>query len=128
MKQKTGSMKYFLIGCLLFIAFSQSSCYYDNHELLNPSSSCDTTTVTYSGTVNPILTANCTGCHSGANAPNGVKLDAYNFVKIQAGNGFLVGVITHASGFSPMPKNGNMLSDCSIAKIKKWVAAGAPNN
>jgi hypothetical protein len=121
-------MKYLIIIAIFFIAFSQAGCYYDNGELLNPVTSCDTLTVTYSGTVNPILTANCTGCHSGANAPNGIKLDAYSTVKIQANNGFLMGVITHNAGFSQMHKNGNKLSDCSIAKISNWIKAGAPNN
>jgi hypothetical protein len=123
-------MKYFFIAGLFFLAFSQAGCYYDKGEILNPATSCDTTTVTYSGNVNPILTANCTGCHSGNNAPNGVKLDTYANVKLlaQDPSGILLGVITHSPNFDPMPKNGNKLSDCSIAKISIWVHGGAPNN
>jgi hypothetical protein len=34
----------------------------------------------------------------------------------------------HSPGFSPMPQNDNKLSECNIAKIKKWIATGAPNN
>jgi hypothetical protein len=55
-------------------------------------------------------------------------LDTYARVKTVADNGKLMGVITHANGFPQMPKGGNKLSDCNIAKIKKWVDAGAPNN
>ncbi len=119
-------MRYLLIAVLLYIAVPQTGCYYDKAELLNPGNICDTTTITYSFSVNPILTANCTGCHSGANAPNGVRLDTYEGVKIQVLNGFLVGVITHSAGYSPMPKNGTKLSDCSINKIRKWIADNYP--
>ncbi len=107
----------------------QSGCYYDKHDVLNPgSATCDTAIVTYSGSINPIITANCTGCHSGTNAPLGIKLDIYTDVNTQALNGKLLGTITHSAGFSPMPKNGTQLNDCNIAKIKKWVSSGAPNN
>lgn len=123
-------MKYLIITGIFFLALSLNSCYYDKAEILIPDSLCDTTTVTYSGTINPILTANCTGCHSGNNAPNGVMLDNYQGVKVRAldPTGLLLGVINHSPGFAQMPKNGNKLNDCTIAKIAKWVHAGAPNN
>ena len=118
-------MKYLAI--LLILAAFIQGCYYDK-QFLDPSTSCDTAIVTYSGSVSPVLTAFCTGCHSGANAPLGINLDSYTGVKLQVSNGKLLGVVTHSSGFSPMPKNGNKLSDCNIAKIRKWMTAGAPNN
>ena|ERR1700712_2806102 len=122
-------MKYFSIILLFIIYLLQSGCYYDKHDLLNPGASvCDTAIVTYSGSVNPIITANCTGCHSGANAPLNIKLDIYQGVSVQALNGRILGAITQSPGFSPMPKNGTKLSDCNIAKIKKWIEAGAPDN
>lgn len=120
-------MKYLGIIILIFIVFTEG-CYYDNKDFLDPGAACDTAIVTYSRSVNPVLTAYCVGCHSGANAPLGVMLDNYTGAKLQAANGKLLGVVTHSSGFIPMPKNGNKLSDCNIAKIRKWVAAGFPNN
>ena len=120
-------MKYLLI-IIIAAALTQTGCYYDKHELLNPDNTCDTTAVTFSRTVVPVLNANCTGCHSGTNAPNGVRLDTYAGVKPLAMSGILIGVITHAPGFALMPKNGTILSDCNIAKIKKWIAAGILNN
>lgn len=119
-------MKYLGIILLLFAGCMQG-CYYDK-QFLDPATSCDTAIVTYSGSVNGVLTAYCTGCHSGANSPLGINLDNYTSVKTQAVNGNLLGTITHGSGFIPMPKNGNKLSDCNIAKIKKWITGGAPNN
>ena len=40
----------------------------------------------------------------------------------------LLGSVDHAPGYSPMPKGGAQLSACDRAKLRKWVAAGAPNN
>jgi mono/diheme cytochrome c family protein len=112
-----------------------SACYYDNEEELYPNGSapCDTTNVTYSGTVFPIIQANCIGCHSGAAPQGNVLLEDYNSIsaagQIPEGQyGSLYGVISHASGNSPMPKNGNKLPDCDIQKIKKWIDDGTPNN
>jgi hypothetical protein len=43
-------------------------------------------------------------------------------------NGKLMGSITWASGFSPMPKNASKMPDCEIQKIQKWIDQGALNN
>lgn len=122
-------MKHSLIIIMLFVSLLQAGCYYDKHDVLNPASAtCDTAIVTYSGSISPVLAANCTGCHSGANAPLNIRLDVYSNVNVQALNGSLLGAVTHSAGFSPMPKNGTKLSDCNISKIAKWIEAGAPNN
>ena len=121
-------MKFFLIFLCIITALTQG-CYYDKQELLNPGNAiCDTTTITFSGSVNPILMTHCVVCHSGANPPLGVKLDTYTGVKAQASNGKLFGSINYSPGFSPMPKNSAKLSNCNIAKIRKWISAGALNN
>ena len=116
----------FVIIIILFCSIQ--GCYYDSDLINNNTTVCDTAIVTYSGTVNPIITAYCNGCHSGPNPPLGVKLDTHAGTKIQASNGKLFGSINHSPGFIPMPKNQNKLSDCNIGKIRKWIAAGAPNN
>ena len=120
-------MKYLLI--LIIVAFAQSGCYYDKHDLLNPAAlSCDTVAVSFSRTIQPILNANCTGCHTGVGSPNGVTLDSWAGARGPAMNGKLIGTITHAPGFSQMPKNGLKLSDCNIQKIRLWIAGGSLNN
>jgi hypothetical protein len=91
-------------------------------------STCDTSLFTFSGAVQPIMQANCTGCHSTGLANGGVDLSTYNGVRSVALDGRLYSAITHAPGFVPMPQNGNMLSDCNITQIAKWINAGAPNN
>ncbi|HAN38476.1 MAG TPA: hypothetical protein DCQ29_06195 [Chitinophagaceae bacterium] len=96
----------------------------------NCGTACDTTSFTFSGAVNTILTNNCIGCHNAATAPTsgGVNLSTYAGVRVVALNGKLLGSIEHRSGFSPMPKGGNKLSDCNIIQIRKWINAGALNN
>ena len=91
-------------------------------------SGCDTTNVTFSGTVWPTLENNCVGCHSGNTPSGGILLTNYNEVVAIAVNGKLQGAINHQPNFSPMPKNGNKLSDCSIREIEIWIENGTPNN
>jgi hypothetical protein len=89
---------------------------------------CDTTNMKYSVNVAPILSANCYSCHGNGIVNAGVTLDSYSNVLIQVKNGNIIGAITHASGYVPMPYGGGMLSDCDIATIKAWINEGAPNN
>ena len=92
------------------------------------SATCDTANVTYSAQIRSLVSAKCQGCHNTAAASGGVDLSTYNGVKAKVNDGRLWGAINHQSGFSPMPKNGNKLSDCELAQFRKWIAAGAPNN
>jgi hypothetical protein len=115
-------------ACFLIIIITLSGCYYDKEEILFPQSVCDTSAITFSRSVVPVLSSNCYSCHGGSIPSAGISLDTYAGVKLQADNGKLFGAISHAAGFSPMPKNGGSLSSCNITKIKKWIDAGAPNN
>lgn len=126
-------MKNILIT-ILSLAFL-TGCYYDNEEELYPGGNgeCDTTNVTFSGTVLPVINANCKSCHSGGAPQGNVLLEDYASIaaagKIAEGNyGSLYGVINHSSGNSPMPKNGTKLTDCTIRQIKAWIDAGTPEN
>jgi len=95
---------------------------------VNCASTCDSNQFKFAANINPIMAAYCTGCHSGAAASGSIDLSTYANVKVQATNGRLVGSVTHTAGYSAMPKDAAKLSDCQIAQIKKWVAAGALNN
>jgi len=115
------------IIALIFIA----SCYYDNEEALYPSYSttCDTTNVTFTGKILPILNSNCLSCHSNASAGssgNGIALENYTDVKANAAA--IAGSIKHSGSYSPMPKNGGKLKDCSIKQFDIWVRKGMPEN
>jgi hypothetical protein len=111
-----------------FAVLLLSGCYYDNRQELYQyyDSQCNTTDVSYSLDIVPIMTANCVSCHQ-APAPSGnVLLTTYEEVKISAENGSLYGSVT-GIGYPIMPQSGKM-PDCNINKIDAWIQAGMPNN
>jgi hypothetical protein len=120
--------KRLLIAGLVLLLFGQmQSCYYDNEEELY-FGACDTTNVTYSLIVAPIMAGSCNVCHSG-NFPNaGIRTDNYADLKSIADNGRLWGAINHEPGFSPMPQNQPKMNECNLARIRKWIDSGAPDN
>ncbi len=106
-----------------------SSCYYDNVEELYPQSpDCDTTNISYATDIFPVIDANCIACHSGSAPSGNVSLSNYSEILAASQNGSLLGTIKHEPGWSPMPKNGNKLDDCTISKLEVWVAVGSPDN
>ena len=109
-----------------------ASCKKDNAEEMYPADpgvTCDTTNVTFSGTIQPIIEAKCvnSGCHH-TGTPSGIVLTAYSGIAAIANNGKLISAITHDGNASFMPEGQPKLDDCTIAKITKWVNDGAPNN
>ncbi len=91
---------------------------------------CDTTNVTYSGTIVPIIQQNCQGCHSGGTPQGGLNFTSHAVLQQVALDGRLAGSIQHLPGAIPMPPGGpqNQLSDCKIQKFLIWIGEGAPNN
>lgn len=122
--------------CILFTSVILYSCYRHNDGAISPmstapgSSICDTSNVSYDSTISPILLQNCaiTGCHASGSATGGYTFDSYSGVRTAVLAGRLIGAITHASGFSPMPKDRAMLDDCQVALLTSWVEHGAQNN
>jgi len=104
------------------------SCYYDNVEDLYPDTNCDTTNVTYSNSVLPVINTNCITCHNDALANGNVSFSSYDKIAAVANDGRLLGVIRHDNGFPAMPQGADQLPDCTIKKIEIWVKAGTPNN
>ena len=89
---------------------------------------CNTTNITYSGFIAPLLTTYCVGCHSGGAPSGNIVLNSHAGVQTVALNGRLIGAITWANGFQQMPRGSGKLSDCNIQKVKAWIDNGAPNN
>ncbi len=119
-----------LLSALLVTVALLPGCYYDNEEALYPQldSGCDTTGVTFAGSVVPILAASCYSCHSNANAATfgeNIRLESYADVKANLTR--LYGAVTWDAGYARMPKDGSKLDDCSIRTIEIWIAQGAPN-
>ncbi len=97
---------------------------------LSCDSACDTTNVTFSTSVMPLITLKCKGCHSGTTPSGNVSLTNYTQVKATVTSGTLMGSILHQTGYSAMPQpvaNGP-LPDCDIRKLQIWIAAGALDN
>lgn len=124
------------LSVLFLFLLTLEACSKD--EVVTPppgggGSNCDLSNVTFSATVWPIISSNCTSCHTGANANKGILLTDYTTIKAQASipagsSGSLLGAITHASGNTAMPFGRTKLSDCNIDKITTWINAGMPNN
>ncbi len=112
------------IGTICFL----NSCYYDNHKELRPeaalpnsTATCDTTNaISYSSQIAPIISSACLGCHN----PGNGDLSSHANVAAYTLSGDLYNRVLTGN----MPNGGPKLSDCDIAKIKKWLDAGAPNN
>ena len=118
----------FIVSASLVLLYS---CYYDNMEYLYPSlsGSCDTTNVTFSGSVTSMLQNYCLTCHSNSSATlfgGGYKLQ--NYSDVSALSDRIRGAIHHESGYSAMPKNGGTLDACTLQQFDTWLAAGKPNN
>jgi len=107
------------------------SCYYDSEEGLYPelSTSCDTSLVTFTATIVPILNNNCYSCHSNQNAASsGNNLRLQNYADVSANAAAITGAINHSANFIPMPKNGGKIKACSITQFGIWVREGKQNN
>jgi hypothetical protein len=107
------------------------SCYYDSEEALYPvlNSACDTTNVTFSGKIVPLLANNCLSCHSNVTAAgsgNGIRLE--NYADVQTRAAAIAGSIKQTGTYSAMPKNGGKLKACLITQFDLWVSKGMLNN
>ena len=126
-------MKTILSVCIFLLSIvSISSCYYDKEDLLyggaNGPCTDSTGVVSYTQKVIPVLQQYCYSCHTG-NFPSGNQvMGTYTANKAMAQSGKLYGSISHAAGYSPMPKGMSKLSNCQVAIIKKWIDGGMQNN
>ena len=117
-----------LIPIILVALMLSSGCYYDNEEELYPTDTCNTSDMSYSADVLPILEDNCYSCHNQAGNQGGITLEGYSNLKTYVDNGKLLGAIKHEDGFSAMPQGEPQLAECQIAKIEAWIDQGASDN
>jgi uncharacterized membrane protein len=120
--------KLFFLSLIIFLF--ASSCYYDSDEALFPklNQTCDTTNVTFSGSIKTVLQENCLSCHSNssaATAGQGYKLEDESDVAAQST--IVMQAILHQNGYA-MPKGSAMLDNCSIQKFTIWIREGKKNN
>ena len=94
-----------------------------------------------------VFTPACTGCHAGAGAPQGLRLDAGNsyamlvgvpsvevrsVLRVAPGNpdaSYLVQKLEGSAAVGArMPLGGPFLDAATIAVVRQWIAAGAPQS
>lgn len=117
---------------MMLLSFSLTSCYYDKEETLYGGGICDTSNISYSNTVVPILSMYCSNCHSVANAPvsgDGLILEGYNNISIylQQHQQTLIDAVKQNGGARSMPPT-SKIDKCSIAFLEAWVLQGKQNN
>lgn len=97
-----------------------------NNECNENFGGCDTTNVTYTNFVGPLMANSCTGCHGVNNPSGGIRLTSYAETKTSAQSGRLYGSIAHQAGYKAMPDGAPALSTCFINKVHAWISAGMP--
>jgi hypothetical protein len=123
-------MKRYLL-LFLVAAIMIGSCYYDSEESLYPviNDNCDTTNVTFTNSIVPLLQNSCLSCHSNNNAASqGGEIFLQNYADINSNKSNILASINHSSGHSPMPKGSSQLKSCLIQQVEIWINKGAPNN
>ena len=86
---------------------------------------CDTSNVTFTGQIWPMMESYCTGCHSASAPGGGIVIADYSDMVSLAENGSLMGSIRWETGYAKMPTN-QQLSECSISQLQKWINEGFP--
>ncbi|HWB92768.1 MAG TPA: hypothetical protein VG605_12980 [Puia sp.] len=111
-------------GVVLYL----SSCSKESADRLAGTTTCDTTNVSYSKQIVPILEDNCYTCHQGNNPPSGIDLSDFATLQAHVRNGDLKSAVTHTGNVTPMPYGLPMLPSCEVNTIVAWVDQGALNN
>ncbi|MCL5990616.1 MAG: hypothetical protein M1419_00750 [Bacteroidetes bacterium] len=110
----------FAIVAVISISSFLISCEQDEIYVAPlPPGGCDTVNVTYSVTIQNILSSKCVSCHGNS---GGVDLNGYANVKTNVDNGKLQKTI------APGGSMAGLLSSCDSQQITAWINKGAPNN
>lgn len=108
----------------ILTVFAPTACYYDNEAEQYGATTCDTTAISFSQDVQPIINASCVSCHAPGGEQETTPFTTYDEIKLYT-SGAIVERITGVGGI--MPPSG-AISSCNQLKIQAWVNAGAPNN
>ncbi|MGC6413190.1 MAG: hypothetical protein ACON5K_00630 [Bacteroidia bacterium] len=103
-----------------------SACYNDNAEDLYGLQSCDTTAVTYSSDISPIINSQCASCHSNSSPSAGIAIHDYNSTVsyVNTNKKKLLGSVKWDGTASNMPKGGSKWNACNINKLEAWINQG----
>lgn len=105
------------IGIVLFLSILIFSCTKSSTETTPATPPINSDEITYDSNVEPIISRECKGCHSGSSPSGNLKLETYSQVRSSTENGNLLNRINNVS--NPMPQSGLMpLADRNI--ILDW--------
>jgi len=94
----------------------------------NRCDNCDTSDITFSQNIYPIIQTRCEGCHSGGDPRDDRKITNYSEIETIVLSGELLGVIQHDQNYTAMPYNLPKLPKCEIEQIILWIEDGWPDN
>jgi hypothetical protein len=114
---------------LFMAALLLAACTHDPDELIVPPVVCDTSNVTWSSTIVPILQTHCAiaDCHVTGGDGTG-NFTTYAGVMTQVTNGKLANAVQHLPGAIPMPPSGIPIPQCDIEAMVAWINGGAEEN
>jgi hypothetical protein len=115
----------FLSLLLLALFAAPVSCYYDNEETQYGILQCDTTAISFSRDVLPIIQNNCVSCHQPGGQQSSSPMTNYAEVKEYTQGRLIANRVNGIGGI--MPPSGKM-TRCNIQFIEAWLNAGAPDN
>ena len=117
-------IKIFILSMSIVVGIS--SCYNDNVEDLYGVQPCDTTTVTYSADISPIINSQCASCHSSNSPSAGISIYDYSstVAYVISNKNKLLGSVRWDGTASNMPKGGSKWNACNISKLEAWINQG----
>lgn len=83
---------------------------------------CDTSNITFSNDIFPLIQNSCLGCHGQNNRPGAPQFTDYDKIKSR------IDAIEREVLIEMTMPQGGSLDDCNQAKLKNWIDNGAQNN
>lgn len=129
-------MRLSVLVCVIGIWVGFPSCTFDNEED-KYGAYCDSSSVTWSGSIVPILEMHCLECHAqavAANSGGGFEFEQYQSIKSyldQAKDAYYSSIKheeVNGVMVNPMPKERPKMSACEIRKMEIWIEAGYLEN
>ena len=120
-----------LLGIILILITSCTEIFKTEIDIADCSNS--DVECSYSESIQPIFTLNCTNCHNASQSSGGLSLESHNALMVNnvivPGDSLNSKLWEMLSGetLPIMPPSGN-LDDSSIHMIAKWIQAGALDN
>jgi mono/diheme cytochrome c family protein len=117
----------FGVAAVALLAITAGCTYSQGPE---PSPCNDPRPATYAAVISPIFDTHCRECHGATvyqTLGGGNDYSTLQGIKLQSANKILASIRRDPNA-NPMPKGRDKISECDIAAIQAWIAAGQPDN